>query len=92
MRAVLGREARLVEHLLGGHRRLDDVVGGERQRGAGLAEQVAAEQRAGGLLEEHLGLPAVGHVRRGDLPHALAAEIDDLALGERHGAAGRTGR
>ena len=30
---------------------------------AELGEQVAAQQRAGGLLEQHLGLPAVGHVR-----------------------------
>ena len=41
-----------------------------------LGEEVAAQQRAGGLLEEDLGLPAVGHVRRGDLADPLAAEVD----------------
>ena len=74
-----------MEHLLGGQRRLDDVVGGERRAGADLGEQVAAQQRAGRLLEQHLGLPAVGHVRRRDLAHPLAAEVDHLALGERPG-------
>jgi hypothetical protein len=71
-----------VEHALGEHRRLDDVVSGERRAGAEVAEQVAAEQRAGRLLEQHLGLPTVGHVRRRDLAKPLAADIDHLSLGE----------
>ena len=50
-------------------------------------KQVAAQQRARRLLEQHLRLPAVGHVRGRDLAHPLAAEVDHLALGERAGRA-----
>ena len=46
---------------------------------------VAAQQRPGRLLEQDLGLPAVGHMRRRDLPQPLGAEVDHLAILERSG-------
>ena len=55
--------------------------------GADLAEQVAAQQRARRLLEQHLCLPSVGDVRRRDLAQTLAADVDHLAFGERAGRA-----
>ena len=66
-RRRVGGEAGGAEHVLGGERRADQVgVVHERRAVADLGEEVAAEQRAGGLVEEHLRLPAVGHVRRRD--------------------------
>ena len=47
-----------------------------------LREEVAAKKRAGGLLEHQAGLPRMRHMRRVDPAHALAAEIEHLAVGE----------
>ena len=71
---------------------LDDVVGRDRRPVAELGEEVAAEQRVGGLLVEDPGLPAVGDVRGVDVPDPVLAELDDLAVGQRARAAGRPGR
>ena len=71
-----------VEHLLGLDRRPDDVVAQQRRR-PDLGEHVAAEQGSRRLLEQHLGLPAVGHVRRRDLAQPLAADVQHLAVLQR---------
>ena len=77
--AVDGREAGGAEHVLGGEGRADHVdVVHERRAVAELAQQVAAEQGAGGLVEEHLGLPAVGHVRGGDGEDRVPADVEGL--------------
>ena len=66
--AVSGGEAGAVEHVLGrrarGPRSVEVVHEGRAV--ADLGEQVAAEEGAGGLVEHHLRLPAVGHVRGRD--------------------------
>ena len=46
---------------------------GDRRAVTDLGHHVAAEQRAGLLLEQHVRLPVVRHVRSCDLPHACAA-------------------
>ena len=45
-------------------------------------KQVAAQQRAGRLLVEDAGVPAVRGMRRIDEAHPLAADVDHLAVGE----------
>ena len=49
---------------------------------AGLEEQVGAEERPLGPVEEQAGVPAVRHVRRGEELDAVAAGLEDLAVGE----------
>ena len=56
-----------------------DLFGG-RIGGAKLGEEIAAEQRAAGLLENHAGIPVVRHVRRVEPAHRLAAEIEHLVV------------
>ena len=54
-----------------------------------MGEQVAAQQSARGLVEEHARLPAVWHVRRVDVEDAVPPEFDDLTVGQRQrGAVG----
>ena len=63
----------------------DDVVGRHRRTVADLAANRSPhEQGAGGLLEEHPGFPAVRDMRSVDVAHPMRAEIEDLAVGERH--------
>ena len=60
---------------------------GEGRSVAHLGEEVAAEQRAGGLLVEDVGVPAVGHVRGVDAADAPASEVEEPS-----GAIGTGGR
>ena len=76
-----------MEHALGDEGTLDNVVAGDGRPGAELAEEVPAQERARRLLEEHLGLPSMGHVGCRDLTHALSPEVDHFALRERAGRA-----
>ena len=55
---------------------------------AHVGEQVAAEERARRLLVHQPRVPAVRHVRGVEAPHAPAAEVDHLAVGERARRAG----
>ena len=59
---------------------------------ADLGEQVAAEEGAGGLVEHHLRLPAVGHVRGRDGEDPVAADVERLGRRWRPPADGRPGR
>ena len=78
-----GVEARVAEEVLAGDRRSDHVAGGQRRPVAELGEEVAAHQRAGRLLVEHAGVPAMRGVRGVDEADALAAaEVDHLAVAE----------
>ena len=89
-RGVRG-EAGGAEHALGRQRGpTTSSVVTSAGRGADLGEQVAAQQRPGRLLEQHLGLPPVGHVRRRDLPQPLPADVEHLPVGE--DAGGRSHR
>src|SRR5438874_816833 len=61
----------------------DDVGGGERLDLAVLLQDIRAEERAFGLLEEETRVPAVGHVRRAAVAEAVPPGRDDLAVRER---------
>ncbi len=60
-----------------------DVAAGHRRRIAHVGEEIAGEQRAGGLLVEQARVPAVRHVRGVEAAHAAAAQVEDLVVGER---------
>ena len=92
--AVSGGERGRAEHVLGVERGLDEVgVVDERRAVADLGEQVAAEERAGGLVEQHLGLPAVGHVRAsGCVRTRVPADVERPSASASDRAGGRTGR
>ena len=79
---VSRREAGEVEPLLGGDRGPDDVAVGERGRVAQVGEEVAAEERARGLLVEQARVPAMGDMRRVDPLHFLASEVEPLAVAQ----------
>ena len=63
---------------------LDDVVGREGRAVPELGEEIAAQQRLGGLLVENPGLPAVRDMGGVDVTDPVMAELDDLTVGERH--------
>src|SRR5262249_47728692 len=68
-----GIEARILEHVLRGDRRPDNIAVGQRTVIAKLGEQVAAHQSARRLLVEHAGVPAMRDVRRVDAAYAADA-------------------
>jgi len=68
-----------VEHVLGGDSGGEDVGLHQGRAATDLGEQVTAEQRRGGFLEDQAGLPAVRHVRRVAPGDALAAEVEHFA-------------
>jgi hypothetical protein len=71
-------------------RSAQDVAAGEWHFAvAALREEVSAQQRGRGGLHEEAALPTVRHVRRVMPVHAVAAEIERLAVGERAGGAQR---
>jgi hypothetical protein len=78
-----GRDTGVAEVLLRSHRGAEDVTLGERGRIAHVGEEIAGEERAGGLLVEQTGVPAMGHVRRVEAPHPAAPEVEDLAIRQR---------
>src|SRR5579862_1433472 len=80
-------KTRLMEKVFGCHSRLNNVAAGECRRIAAVGEQVSAEQSVGRLLEDNARIPAVGDMRRVDVPQALAADIDNLSIRQ---YAGRT--
>ena len=90
--AVAGADAGGVEHLFRGDRGADDIAAGQRRPIAEMAEKIAAQQRAGRLLVEHARFPAMRHVRRVDIAHALAAEVEHLAIVQGARLRGRRGR
>src|SRR5581483_1864957 len=48
-----------------------------------LEQKIAAEQRAGGFLEDQACIPAMRNVRSVEPPHAASAQIDHFVVGER---------
>ena len=62
-------------------RRAEEVARRSGRTLAELGEEVAAEQRAGGLLVAERCLPVVREVRRRHVLHLLAAEVEHLAVG-----------
>ena len=71
-----------MEQLFRRERGPDDVGVGDGRSVACMGEEITAKERAGGFLEQNARLPVVRDVRRIDMPDALAAEIDDRAVGQ----------
>src|SRR4051812_20820140 len=65
----------------------DEVIGAQRGAVAEMREEITAEERSRGLLEEDPSLPIVRDVRGVDVAHALATEVDDLTVRELPGRA-----
>src|SRR5206468_1541990 len=61
----------------------DHIGGGDRLDLAVLLQEIRAEERALGRLEEEARVPAVGHVRRAAVAPAVPPRHDDLAVRER---------
>jgi hypothetical protein len=67
----------------------DDAICRRCRVGAPSAEQVAAEQGPGGFVEQKAGLPVVGQVRGVDPAEAVAADVEDLTIGQGPGVLDR---
>ena len=90
-RGLRGETGR-AEHVLGLSGRADQVAGGEGRSVPNLGEEVAAEQGSGGLLVDHVGVPAVGNMGGVDAADAPAAQVDGAPVGASARVAGRRGR
>ena len=85
-------ETARAEQVLGLDGRVDEVVPRQRRPVSDLGEQVTAEQGAGGLLVEDVGIPPVGDVWCVDAADAPTAEVEGCRRPRGEPAAGRRGR
>src|SRR5580704_6994790 len=76
----VGRETERARAGLALDRLAEDVVLGDRRPVAAVPQDIAAEQRAGRLLEQKLSVPAMRQMRRRQKAHLLAAEINHLII------------
>ncbi|MCI4679781.1 hypothetical protein K9U39_11835 [Rhodoblastus acidophilus] len=80
--ACIGRKGRGPEKTFRRERWPDNIIIGERRPVARMCEQIATEKRPGGFLEENASLPIVRNMRRIDVPHASAPQIDDFTIAQ----------
>ena len=87
VRHVVGERARSCPNWIASRARADDAVLDQRLGIARLEEEIGAEERALGLVEEEARVPAVRHVRRREEAEPMAADRQHLVVGERRGGA-----
>jgi DNA-binding CsgD family transcriptional regulator len=67
-----------VQELIRGDGSIGHVVAGGGRRRPGASEQIAAKERARGLVEEYASFPRSGHMRRVDPAELVSAYIEHL--------------